>query len=183
MLLDVAVEQRQPRLIGGEVHAGASVDRHHDRVLDDARGRLAVDLGDLEQVPMQVQRMRIVGAVAKDEPVARALLEHELLIVRIRLAVDREAVELARAARHLFEHHVDGLQRGSRRGLDARLAEDGVVPRRFCRRDPLRLPPLVRVFDDDAQAAVADVVFGRAQDPDARLVHLHVRIDAFARAR
>src|SRR6266851_1023376 len=113
--------------------------------------------------------MRIVGSIAEDEAVARALLEHELLIVRIRLAIDGEAVELADAPRHFLEHHVDGLKRRIRRGLHARLAEDGVIPGWLCRRDPLGLSPLVRVFDDDTQPAVADIVFWRAHDPDARL--------------
>ena len=89
VLLDMAVEQRQSRLVGGEVDAGASVGGHHDRVLDHARRGLAIDLGDLELVAMQMQRMRVVGAVVKRQPVARALLEHELLIVRIRLCRSR----------------------------------------------------------------------------------------------
>src|SRR3981081_4707117 len=97
--------------------------------------------------------MRIVGSIAEDEAVARALLEHELLVVRIRLAVDREAVELAHAPRHFFEHHVDGWKRRIRRRLHARLAEDGVIPGWLRRRDPLRLPPLVRVIDDGPQPA------------------------------
>src|ERR1700730_1488883 len=102
--------------------------------------------------------MRIVRSIAEDEAIARALLEHELLIVRIGLAVDREAVELAHAPRHFFEHHVDGLKRRIRRGLHARFAEDGVIPGWLRRRAPLGLSPLVRVFDDDAEPAVADVV-------------------------
>src|ERR1700737_3844506 len=105
--------------------------------------------------------------MAEDEAIARALLKHELLIVRIRLAVDGEAVELALAARDFFKDHVDCLKRRIGRRLNAGLAEDGVVPRRVPRGDPLRLPPLVRVFDDDAKPAVADVVFRGAHDPDA----------------
>ena len=68
-----------PGLVGDEVHDRPAVARHDDRILDDARCRLAVDLGDLEQVPMQMHRMRIVGTVAEDEPVARAFVQHELL--------------------------------------------------------------------------------------------------------
>src|SRR5260370_20799132 len=109
VMLNVTVEKRQPWLIGDEVHDRSSVERRHDSVLHDACGRLSVDLGQLEQMPMQMERMRIVGSIAEDEAIARALLEHELLVVRIRFAVDREAVELAHSARHFFEHHIDGL--------------------------------------------------------------------------
>src|SRR6202165_1498385 len=77
--LDMAVEQRQSRLVGGKVYAGAPIGGQHDRVLDHARGGFAINLGDLELVPMQVHRMRIVGAVTKSQPVARALFEQKLL--------------------------------------------------------------------------------------------------------
>src|SRR6185312_12461342 len=46
--LDVAVEQRGAGLVGGEIHRGTTVGGHDDRVLEDARGHAAVDLGDLE---------------------------------------------------------------------------------------------------------------------------------------
>jgi hypothetical protein len=36
VLLDMAVKQRRPRLVGGKVHAGAAVGGHHHRVLDHA---------------------------------------------------------------------------------------------------------------------------------------------------
>ena len=46
--------------------------------------------------------MRIVGAVMKRQPVARALFEHKLLVVWVGLAVYGEAVEFAGATRNLF---------------------------------------------------------------------------------
>ena len=69
------MKQRQTRLVGCKVHAGAPVGGHHDSVLNHARRGFPINLGDLELVPVQVQRMRIVGAVMKRQPVARALLE------------------------------------------------------------------------------------------------------------
>src|SRR6267154_1702348 len=42
------------------------------RILDDSRGCLSVDLRDLELMPMQMQRMRIVRPVAERQPVAHA---------------------------------------------------------------------------------------------------------------
>src|SRR5579864_1243617 len=103
-------------------------------------------------MPVQMQRMRIVGSIPEDETVAGALLEREFLVVWIYLSVDREGVELAHAARHFLEHHVDGLKRRIG-GLSAWPAEHGVIPGRLGRCDPLRLSSLVRVFDDHAQPA------------------------------
>ena len=78
VLLDVAVEEGEAGLVGGEVDDGAAVVGDDDGVLDDAGGFLAVDLDQLPQVAVQVQGVGVVGAVAEDEPVARALLEDEL---------------------------------------------------------------------------------------------------------
>ena len=49
----------------------------------------------------------VVGAVAEDEAVARALLEDELVFVGVGLSVDEEGVEFACSAGDLFEDHVD----------------------------------------------------------------------------
>ena len=54
-----------------------------------------------------MQRMRIVGPVAEHEPIARPLLQHELLVVRIILAVHRKAVEQVHPARDLFKRRLD----------------------------------------------------------------------------
>ena len=42
---------------------------------------------------------------------------------------------------------------------------------------------LVRVLDDDAEAEIADVVLGRAKDPNAGLVHVDEGIDALTGAK
>ena len=60
--------------------------------------RLAVEQHAMHR--MQMQWMRIVGAVMKRQPVARALFEQKLLVVGIGFAVHREAVEFAGAARY-----------------------------------------------------------------------------------
>src|SRR5579872_7022117 len=52
--LDMAMEQRQPGLVGREVDAGASVGRHDNSVFDNPRRRFAINLGDLELVAMQM---------------------------------------------------------------------------------------------------------------------------------
>src|SRR6516162_2203011 len=112
---------------------------------------------------MQVERMRVIGSVMECQPITRALFEHELLVVRIRLAVHREAVEFTRSARYFFKYHVQLFYRCR---LGRSLPEDGVIPTELRRRGPLRRAALIRVFDHNAQAALADRILGSAHDPD-----------------
>ena len=106
---------------------------------------------EFEEMAMHVKRVGVVGSIVKDQPVPGALLQHEFLFVRIRLAVHVEKVEFPCAARDFFEHHVNRLVR---RGLRARAAENRVIPQKNFRGDPLRLVMLVRVFDHHAQPAL-----------------------------
>src|ERR1035438_7955837 len=55
MVLDMAMKQRLPRLVGGKVHAHSAIRGSHHRVLDNARRCPSVDLRDLELMPMQVR--------------------------------------------------------------------------------------------------------------------------------
>ena len=80
MLLDVAVEERQAGLVGGEVYYGAAVIGDDHRVLYDAGGLLAVDFDQLPPVAVEMQGVGVVGAVAEGEPVARALLQDEFVV-------------------------------------------------------------------------------------------------------
>ena len=95
MLLDVAVEEGEAGLVGGEVDAGSAVVGDDYGVLDDAGGLVAVDLGEFELVTVEMHGVGVVGAVAEDEAVARALLEDELLLVGVGFAVDQPGVEFA----------------------------------------------------------------------------------------
>ena len=48
MILVMAVQQRWTGIIGNEIDPDAAIAGHVDRVLHHARGRLVVDLGQLE---------------------------------------------------------------------------------------------------------------------------------------
>jgi len=52
--LDVAVEEGEAGLVGGEFDGGAAVEGHDDGVLDEAAGGLAVEVGEFGLVAMQV---------------------------------------------------------------------------------------------------------------------------------
>jgi hypothetical protein len=133
VLLDMAVKQREARLVGDQIHGGASKCGHDHRIFPDAGSRLAVELDKLEQVPVHMQGVRIVAAIVKHQPVAASLPEHAFPFMRIFLAVDEPMIDPMGPARHFFKDHVDGLVwRGMRRGR----AKDRVVPTLIRTRKP-----------------------------------------------
>jgi hypothetical protein len=86
----------------------------HQHVLVDAGGRLAADTGQLEAVPMQVQRVDIVARVAKLEPVAVSLMHrvHRLHgLHRKRFTVERPLIEAVERNIALDDRHLDRLTR------------------------------------------------------------------------
>ena len=182
VLLDVAVEEGEAGLVGGEVYGGAAVVGDDDGVLDDAGGFFAVDVDEFELVAVEVEGVGVVGAVAEDEAVACAWFEDELIRVRVGFAVDEPGVEFAGASGEFFEGHVDGLVGGTCGLSDSGGAEECVVPRVFGGGDPLGLAVLVLVLDDEAEAGAADLFVGGSEDPDAGVVHLDDGVDALAGA-
>ncbi len=84
VLLNVAVEEREPRLVGREINHGATEIGHNHRVLHDPCRLLSVDFDQFPQVPVQMHGMRVVGAVAHREPITRSLAA-----ARIRVRGDR----------------------------------------------------------------------------------------------
>src|SRR2546427_3956383 len=164
------MEKRQARLIGHQVHGYAPKLRYDHGVFHNAARRLAIDFHDLEKMPMDVQGMVIVSAVTKEDAIFRARTKHKFVLVRKFLAVDGPVVEAMHAAGDLLEDHVDRLwRRRRRRGA----AENGVVPGAIRGPQKLRLPFLVFVLDDDAQARIAIGIGGRTERPDARPVYIH----------
>ena len=109
VLLDMAVKQREARLVSDQIHCGASKCGNDHRIFLDAGSGLAVELDELEQVPVHVQGVRIVTAIVKHQPVAASLPEHEFPFMRIFLAVDEPVIDPMGPARHFFKDHVDGL--------------------------------------------------------------------------
>src|SRR5580704_8176032 len=105
VLLDMAVKQREARLVGDQIHGGASKRGNNHRILLDAGSRLAVELDKLEQVPVDVQGVRIVTAIVKHQPVATSLPKHEFPFMWIFLAVDEPVIDPGRSARYFLEDH------------------------------------------------------------------------------
>src|ERR1700733_3013313 len=82
VLLDMAVKQRQARLVGDHIHHSASECGNDHRILLDAGSGLAIELDKLEQVPVHVQWVAVVTAIVKHQPVAASLPEHEFPFMR-----------------------------------------------------------------------------------------------------
>src|SRR5271154_2610801 len=94
MLLDVAMKEGKSRLISSKVNARTAIVRNNHSILDDSRGLNPIDLSKFKLMTMEMHRMRVVGPVAKDKAITCALLQDELLLVRIGLAVHQPGVEL-----------------------------------------------------------------------------------------
>src|ERR1700683_4566725 len=88
VLLDMAGEKPQARLVGDQIHCGASKCGNDRRVLLDAGRGLAVELDKLKQVPVEMQRMRIVTPTVKHQTITSSVMEHEFPFTRILFAVD-----------------------------------------------------------------------------------------------
>ena len=93
MLLNVAVKQRQPGLIGHHVDRDASVAGNDNGIFHHSRRSFAIDLDYFKRVPVHVQRMIVLTAIAKHQAVTAALLQDKFLIVRIFLSVHGPTVE------------------------------------------------------------------------------------------
>src|ERR1700689_2724553 len=109
VLLDMAVKQRQARVVSDQIHGGASKCGNYQRILLDAGSGFAVEPEELEQVPVHVQGVRIVPAIVKHQPVAASLSEQEFPFMRIFFAVDEPMIDSIGYARHFFKDHVEGL--------------------------------------------------------------------------
>src|SRR5579872_5382316 len=70
----MAVKQRQPVHLRCEVGFDFLEAFHQDYILQNSRRRLAVDVGQFEAVPMQMDRVRIIRLVVEHKPVAFSLL-------------------------------------------------------------------------------------------------------------
>src|SRR6185437_4925196 len=73
----VAVEQRQPRIIGYEIDRDLLVAIHHHHVLHYACVGYARDAGQFEDVAGQVDGMNVIAGVAHQQAIAAALLQVE----------------------------------------------------------------------------------------------------------
>jgi hypothetical protein len=111
VLLDVAVKERQSRLIGREINYESAKIGDYSSIFDNACGLPAVDLCQLPKVAMEVHGMSIVGTVAHHEAVARALFQDELAFMGVRLAIDEPKIEFASRAGHLLEDQFNRLLR------------------------------------------------------------------------
>jgi hypothetical protein len=72
MVLHMAVEEAEAGLVGGEIDGQFLERADHRNILDHAGKRHAGDIGQLEAVAVQVDRVDIVGGIEHAQPVALA---------------------------------------------------------------------------------------------------------------
>ena len=112
----MAVEQRQSRIVGDEIHLDLLVAPHHHHVLHRHPLSSARPPRQFKSMPMQVNRMNVVAGIAHPQPVSLALLQMErswrhASAHRIRDTIDRPAVEAVHGSVLFGEQHVEGLVR------------------------------------------------------------------------
>src|SRR5256885_16585902 len=73
VVLDMAVEQSQPRLVSNKIYGGAAEIRHHHRIFDQTVGPFPVELNEFRLMAMEMHRVGIIRAIAIDETVVLAL--------------------------------------------------------------------------------------------------------------
>jgi hypothetical protein len=121
-----------------------------------------------KRLAVQMQGVDVVAGVAEFQTVAAAFLERMGGLHGLRgegFAIERPAVEAAQRAVLLDDEKIVRLIR--RGGASALLAEESVILKIRGRLDPLRLPGLVCIFENDAHAVAAILVGEIAHDPDA----------------
>src|SRR5580693_2585652 len=100
--------------------------------------------------------------------------------MRIRLSVDRPAIEAPVTARNLFDDQIElAIGRGNTVGLPPK---ESVIPSRLFRLRPLRSAFSIGILNHCSEAILAIIVVRCSQNPDPGRVHAHDGIDAFRRA-
>ena len=77
VILVMAVQQRRPWIVGDEIDLYRTKASHIDRVLHYACRGFVAELGNLERVPMQMDRMVVAAFVGHDKAVALSSLRRE----------------------------------------------------------------------------------------------------------
>lgn len=95
----MTMHQRVARVVGDKVDLDR-VQRHDiDDIFHQSADLLIADAGYLESMPMQVYRVLVSAAIAKNHPVPLALLHNQRLDLWPRLVVNRPCIELGVALR------------------------------------------------------------------------------------
>ena len=122
----MAVEESEAFHPGHEIRRDLAETLNQDNVLDDAGGRFAVNIRQLEAVAVQMDRMGVVGLIVEDEAIALSFVKRARRVVFVELlAIDGPAIETGGAAVDFSDGERNGFDG---RGGGAGVAEDGVVP-------------------------------------------------------
>jgi hypothetical protein len=110
----VAVEQRQPRIVGNKLKLEFLKSAEHDHIFHDAGRWLTADAHQFEAVPMQVQWMNVVTGISELQAVTPTLMERVCRLQRIhreRFAVERPLIEALKGGVVLDDGYFQGFVR------------------------------------------------------------------------
>jgi len=110
----MAVKQGEPGVVGYKIDINPAEAFSEDGVFENSGGFSSMNFGDLEIMPMQMQRVRVVTFVDESEPITATLLNLDRLALIVRLTVDRPDVESALATVDFPNFHRDHLLGQSR---------------------------------------------------------------------
>src|SRR5215467_6664651 len=181
----MTVKQSHAGIVSYEVHFGFLVtSKHHDVFEDTCRG-FPGQAGQLEAVPVQMNRMYVVTRIAQAKTIAFALFQvkggrYRFVSHGKRNAIDGPAVESFFRRVVFRKSHVDSFV--GLRSCGAGFGEPRVTPFERGGREPLRLSSAARVLDHNSHAMSAVAIVEITQNPDAGMVHVHERRDALSSA-
>src|SRR5580700_11065248 len=99
----MAMKKRISRIIRREVHLDDLIGIDDYRILQNAGCGFAVYLRQLETMSMQVQWVGVIAVIPEDHAISFSRVNHQRISMRIRLSVDRPAIEAPVTARNLFD--------------------------------------------------------------------------------
>jgi hypothetical protein len=148
----VAVKKCRAGIVRRKIHLDLLPGGHDDYVFHDAFRCFAGESGQLEGVPVQVDRVCFIALVIEAKAVPSIGTDSNGIGLRERFTVDGPVIHPAVAGEFLAE---DERHNAARWLWSLRFApKNRVVPRSVRRRGPLRRFAAVRIFHDDTQPAL-----------------------------
>src|ERR1700722_9980542 len=127
----MTVEEGGTRVVRYKIHLNALIGFQVDYIFHDARCPSIPYLYNLKTMPVQMHRVRLIALVQERQSVPLSMFDFKRRNFRVRLAIDRPAVQRAPTAGNLLKDHRKGLIRSDSGSAPAKLRVTPVVFFRF----------------------------------------------------